>query len=145
MFNKPKRRLVLLVALLALGLAACVPGAGPGIRIIDGQTWSARFDVNVNAAGANIKLPVDLALTFSQRINQVSAKATLEYNAGIFRLQTPGIIDLDGRLGIDDHLSLESGSGALTFDGSFVGERLVGTVSIAGVVPVSNVTFTRSR
>lgn len=140
------RRLILITAVVAMTLAACVPGAVPGLRFIDGQTWSARFDVEVRPAGlATIRLPVDLALTFSQQLNQVTANATLQYDAGIFRLQSPSIIELNGRLGLDDHLNLESSSNVLTFEGNFVGDKLVGTVAIAGVVPVSNVTFTRAR
>jgi hypothetical protein len=75
----------------------------------------------------------------------VAADATLEYDAGLFRLNTSGLVELTGRLGLDDHLDLESTSGALTFDGRFVGDRLIGTVAIAGVVPVGDVVFTRVR
>lgn len=138
------RILILTGVLLAMTLAACIP-AVPFLRNIDGQTWSARFQVDVQVAGTTIRLPVDLALTFSQRLQDVTAKATLQYDTGIFRLQTGGLVDLTGRIGLDDHLELRSGSNVLAFDGSFAGERLVGTVSIAGVVPVGNVTFTRTR
>ncbi len=138
------RTLILTGVLLVATLAACIP-AVPFLRNIDGQTWSARFQVEVQVAGATIRLPVDLALTFSQRLQDVTAGATLQYDTGIFRLQTGSIVDLTGRIGLDDHLELRSGSNVLAFDGSFAGERLVGTVSIAGVVPVANVTFTRTR
>lgn len=138
------RTLILTGVLLVATLAACIP-AVPFLRNIDGQTWSARFQVEVQVAGAAIRLPVDLALTFSQRLQDVTAKATLQYDTGIFRLQTGSIVDLTGRIGLDDHLELRSGSNVLAFDGSFAGERLVGTVSIAGVVPVANVAFTRTR
>ena len=141
-----RRRLTALAATLTLALVACLPVAVPGLRNINGQTWSARFEVEVRPAGlATVRLPVNLALTFNQRLDQVTAKATLQYDAGIFRLESPGIVDLEGRLGLDDHLSLRSGSKALTFDGTFVGDRLVGTVAIAGVVPVSDVTFALQR
>lgn len=139
------RKLAASAALLVLALAACIP-VSPFLRNIDGQTWSARFEVEAQVAGvANVRLPVDLALTFSQRLQDVTARATLQYDTGIFRLQTGSLVDLQGRLGLDDHLELRSGSNVLAFDGSFVGEKLVGTVSIAGVVPVGNVTFTRTR
>lgn len=138
------RTLILTGVLLVMTLAACIP-AVPFLRNVDGQTWSARFQVDVQVAGTTIRLPVDLALTFSQRLQDVTAKATLQYDTGIFRLQTGGLVDLTGRIGPDDHLELRSGSNVLAFDGSFAGERLVGTVSIAGVVPVGNVTFTRTR
>lgn len=138
------RTLILTGVLLVMTLAACIP-AVPFLRNVDGQTWSARFQVDVQVAGTTIRLPVDLALTFSQRLQDVTAKATLQYDTGIFRLQTGGLVDLTGRIGLDDHLELRSGSNVLAFDGSFAGERLVGTGSIAGVVPVGNVTFTRTR
>jgi hypothetical protein len=84
-------------------------------------------------------------LTFSQSLNDVTAEATLQYDTGLFTLQTGGLVNMQGRLGLDDHLNLQSSSNALTFEGNFVGDRLVGTVAIAGVVPVGNVTFTRVR
>jgi len=139
------RLLALAAAILAVSLAACIPVSVPGLRHIDGQTWSARFAVDVHAGGTSLRLPVDLSMTFSQRLNDVTAQARLEYDAGIFRLQTGGLVDLSGRLGFDDRLELDSPSGALTFDGRFVGDRLVGTVAIAGVLPVADVTFTRTR
>lgn len=143
--NRP-RRLILAAALLALAVSACIPVSVPGLRNIDGQTWSARFDVDVQLAGAaTVRLPVAVALTFDQQLQDVSADATIEYDAGIIRLQTGRLVALSGFLGFDDRLELDSSSGALTFTGRFVGDRLVGTVAIAGVVPVSDVTFTRAR
>jgi hypothetical protein len=139
-------RLGALALLATLVLSACVPFSTPFLRIVDGQTWAARFDVTVGTAGGPVlRLPVDLALTFQQSFTDVTADATLEYDAGLFRLNTSGLIELSGRLGIDDHLDLESPSGALTFDGRFVGDRLIGTVAIAGVVPVGDVVFNRIR
>jgi len=126
-------------------LAACVPGLVPGLRNVHGQTWSARFEVDVQVATSTVRLPVEVALTFSQSLQDVSADATIEYDAGIFRLQTGRLVSLDGRLGLDGHLALDSPSNLLSFEGSFVGDALVGTVAIAGVVPVGNVTFTRIR
>ena len=140
--NHPPRtyaRLAALALLATLVLTACVPISTPFVRIVDGQTWAARFEVTVGAAGGpTLRLPVDLALTFQQSFTDVTADATLEYDAGLFRLNTSGLIELSGRLGLDDHLDLESPSGALTFDGRFVGDRLIGTVAIAGVVPVGD-------
>ncbi len=139
-------RLALSGLLAALVLAACVPISTPFLRNVDGQTWAARFDVAVGPAeGPALRLPVDLALTFRQNWTDVSADASLEYDAGLFRLNTSGLVELTGRLGLDDHLALESASGGLTFDGRFVGDRLIGTVAIAGVVPVGDVVFTRVR
>lgn len=140
------RKLLSIAALFALVLAACVPITMPGLRNIEGQTWSARFEVEVRPGNvATIRLPVDLALTFSQRLQDVTAQATLQYDTGIFLLQTGSLVDMQGRLGFDDHLNLQSSSNALTFEGNFLGDTLVGTVAIAGVVPVGNVTFTRVR
>lgn len=139
------QRLVLTAVLAVLTLAACIPIGIPGLRNLHGQTWAARFDVQANIAGATIRLPVDVALKFSQNLQNVDAEATIEYDAGILRLQTGRLVQLNGRIGLDDHLSLDSSSNVLAFDGSFVGDRLVGTVSIAGVVPVGQVTFTRIR
>src|SRR5690625_200900 len=100
-----RSRLLLIASLLGLlTLAACIPVSVPGLRHIDGQTWSARFDVEVQAGITNIRLPVDLAITFRQRLHDIDATATLEYDAGIFRLQTGRLVELDGRLGLDDHL-----------------------------------------
>ena len=136
-----------IVGLLAsLVLAACVPISTPFLRNIDGQTWAARFDVAVGPTEAPVlRLPVDLALTFRQNWTDVSADASLEYDVGLFRLGTSGLVELTGRLGLDDHLDLDSPSGALTFEGRFAGDRLIGTVAIAGVVPVGDVVFTRVR
>ena len=140
-----RSRLLLLSFALVLVLAACIPVSVPGLRNIDGQTWAASFEVEVQAGITNIRLPVDLALTFEQRLHDIDAQATLEYDAGIFRLQTGRLVQLEGRLGLDDHLELRSGTNALTFDGRFVGNQLRGRVAIAGVVPVGDVTFTRVR
>lgn len=126
-------------------LAACVPGLVPGLRNIHGQTWSARFEVDVRVATTTIRLPVEVALTFRQNLQNVSADATIEHDVGIFRLQTGRLVELSGRIGLDDRLDLDSPNNALTFEGRFVGDRLVGTVAIAGVVPVGDVTFTRIR
>ncbi|MFN2322309.1 MAG: hypothetical protein ABR510_05060 [Trueperaceae bacterium] len=139
-------RLATLTLLAILVLAACVPISTPFLRNVDGQTWAARFDVAVGPAEApTLRLPVDLALTFRQSWTNVTADASLEYDAGLFRLNTSGLVELTGRMGLDDHLGLESASGGLTFDGRFVGDRLIGTVAIAGVVPVGDVVFVRVR
>lgn len=139
-------RLATITLLAILVLAACVPISTPFLRNVDGQTWAARFDVAVGPAEApTLRLPVDLALTFRQSWTNVTADASLEYDALLFRLQTGRLVELTGRLGLDDHLSLESASGGLSFDGRFVGDRLIGTVAIAGVVPVGDVVFTRIR
>ncbi len=144
--SKLPRSLALVATLLVFTLSACLPITVPGLRNIDGQTWSARFEVEVRPANvAAIRLPVDIALTFSQRLHDVTAQAKIQYDAGIFRLQTGSLVDLQGRLGFDDHLDLQSNSGALAFEGNFVGNNLVGTVSIGGLVPVGNVTFVKSR
>lgn len=141
-----RHRLLAGIVVLAAALAACVPGLGPQLRIIDGQTWASRFEVEANVAGlATVRLPVDLALTFKQRLSDVTATATLQYDTGIFRLQTGGLVELSGHLGLDGRLDLRSSSNVLAFEGDFVGDRLIGTVSIAGVVPVTDVTFRRSR
>ncbi len=140
------RKLALIAALFAFVFAACVPITIPGLRNVHGQIWAARFEVEVRPGNVTtIRLPVDLALTFSQSLNDVTAEATLQYDTGLFTLQTGGLVNMQGRLGLDDHLDLQSSSNALTFEGNFVGDRLVGTVAIAGVVPVGNVTFTRVR
>ncbi|MBX3144948.1 MAG: hypothetical protein KF813_14410 [Trueperaceae bacterium] len=140
------RKLTLAALALVLVLGACVPLNVPGLRNLHNQTWAARFEVEVRPAGlATIRLPVDLALTFSQNFQDVTARATLQYDTGIFRLETGGIVDLSGRIGFDDRLDLSSSSNALQFDGRFVGDRLIGTVSIGGLVPVADVVFTRTR
>ncbi|HZW29024.1 MAG TPA: hypothetical protein VFF08_11245 [Trueperaceae bacterium] len=141
-----RNRLAMLAAALVLvTLSACIPVSVPGLRHIDGQTWSSRFNVDVQAGGSTIRLPVQVSMTFRQQLTDVTADATLEYDAGIFRLQTGGLVQMSGNLGFDDSLQLDSPSGALSFDGRFVGDRLVGTVAIAGVLPVADVTFTRTR
>jgi len=139
------RSLTLAAALLVVTLSACIPVSVPGLRLIDGQTWSARFDVTVQAGPSTFQLPVLLSMTFHQQLTDVTADATLEYDAGIFRLQTGSLVELSGSLGFDDGLQLDSPSGALAFDGRFVGDSLVGTVAIAGVVPVADVDFSRTR
>ena len=139
-------RIAATALLAAVLLAGCVPISTPFLRNLDGQTWAARFDVSVGPAGGPaLRLPVDLAFTFRQTWTDVAADATLEYDAGLFRLATPGLLEMTGRIGIDDRLDLESRSGALTFEGRFVGDRLVGTVAIAGVVPAGDVAFVRVR
>ena len=139
-------RLAATALLATLVLAACVPISSPFLRNVDGQTWAARFDVAIGPVGAPaLRLPVDLALTFRQSWTNVAADASLQYDALLFRLQTGGLVELTGRLGLDDHLDLESASGGLTFDGRFEGDRLIGTVAIAGVVPVGDVVFVRVR
>lgn len=139
-------RLPVIAAATALvALAACVPVSVPGLRHIDAQTWSARFDVEVVVGGSSLSLPVLVSMTFSQQLTDVTAEATIEYDAGLFRLQTGNLVNLTGDLGFDDSLRLDSPSGALTFDGGFVGDRLVGTVAFAGIVPVGDVVFTRTR
>ncbi len=139
------RYLLLAAALLTLALSACIPVSVPGLRHIDGQSWSAGFDVDVQAGPTSVRLPVRVTMTFRQQLTDVSADATIEYDAGIFRLQTGRLAQLSGSLGFDDSLRLDSSSRALTFDGRFAGDRLIGTVAIAGVVPVADVVFTRTR
>lgn len=136
-----------LIALLALfALPACLPGTFALLRNLDGQAWAARFDVAVGPTGGpTVRFPVDLTLTFRQAGADVTADASLEYNSPLLRLQTDGLIALTGRMGFDDRLDLESRSGILTFDGRFVGNRLIGTVAIAGVAPVADVVFVRVR
>jgi hypothetical protein len=139
-------RLAVLALLALLALPACLPGSLGFVRSVDGQTWAARFDVAVGPTGGPaIRFPVDLALTFRQSGADVAADASLEYNSPLLRLGTDGLIALAGRIGFDDRLDLESRSGLLTFEGRFVGNRLVGTVSIAGVAPVGDVGFARVR
>lgn len=131
--------------LVVLGLSACIPGTVPGLRNIHGQTWSARFQVEAQVAGATVRLPVLVSLTFKQRFQEVEADATIEYDAGIFRLSTGSLVELDGRLSFDDHLDLRSSGRTLTVSGYFVGDSFVGTVAIAGVLPVGDVAFSRTR
>lgn len=143
--NSRSRSLALVAALVTVVLSACVPVI-PGLRNIDGQTWAARFDVEVSPAGiGTFRLPVDLALSFTQRLQDLNATATLEYDVGLFRLETGRLVDLQGRIGFDDSVSLQGSQNVLRFEGGFVGDTLVGTVSIAGLVPVGNVAFTRVR
>lgn len=143
MFKLP-RLLLLATTLLTVTLSGCIPVSVPGLRNVDGQTWAARFEVEVRPGDAVIlRLPVNVAITFDQQLQNVTAQATIQYDAGIFRLQTPSLVDLQGRLGFDDHLSLQSNSKVLSFDGRFVGGQLRGTVSLAGLVPVTDVTFLR--
>ena len=142
--NRP-RRLATLVTVLAFTVAACVPVSVPGLRHIDGQTWNSRFDVQVQVGPSVVNLPVDLAITFRQQLQSITADATLQYDAGIFRLQTGRLVEMHGHLGFDDSLTLDSSAGTLSFTGQFVGDRLVGTVAIAGVVPVADVVFARAR
>ncbi len=138
-------RLLGLTAIIALLLAACVPGQGPSVRILHNQVWGANFNVHVQPFGrTGIDLPVRLELDFSQRLTQIEADASLAYNFAIFRLNA-GDLDLSGRIGLDDSLYLSNADGLLQFDGRFMGERLVGTVSIGGLLPVGDVTFTRVR
>lgn len=139
------RKLTLVAIAFALVLGACVPISIPGLRNLHNQTWAARFEVEVRPAGLAIRLPVDLALTFSQNLQDVDARATLQYDTGIFRLETGGIVELSGHIGFDDRLELSSSSNVLRFDGRFIGDTLVGTVSIAGLVPVADVVFARTR
>ena len=140
------RHLALLALIALLALPACLPGSIAFLRNVDGQTWAARFDVAVGPTGGPaIRFPVDLTLTFRQTGTDVTADASLEYNSPLLRLQTDGLIALTGRVGFDDRLDLESRSGLLTFEGRFVGNRLIGTVAIAGVAPVGDVEFVRVR
>jgi hypothetical protein len=138
--------LALLALAALLTLTACLPGTSTRLRNLDGQTWTARFDVAVGPAGGPaVRFPVDLKLTFRQTGADLTADASLEYTSPLLRLQTDGLIALTGRLGFDDRLDLESRSGLLTFEGRFVRHRLIGTVAIAGVAPVGDVAFTRVR
>ena len=140
------RHLTLLALVALLALPACLPGSIGFLRDVDGQTWAARFDVAVGPTGGPaVRFPVDLALTFRQTGADVAADASLEYSSPLLRLQTDGLLALTGRLGFDGRLDLESRSALLTFDGRFVRNRLIGTVSIAGVAPVGDVAFTRVR
>jgi hypothetical protein len=138
--------LALLALAALLTLTACLPGTSTRLRNLDGQTWTARFDVAVGPAGGPaVRFPVDLKLTFRQTGADLTADASLEYTSPLLRLQTDGLIALTGRLGFDDRIDLESRSGLLTFEGRFVRNRMVGTVAIAGVAPVGDVEFTRAR
>jgi hypothetical protein len=139
-------RLALLALAALLTLTACLPGTITRLRNVDGQTWTARFDVAVGPAGGPaVRFPVDLNLTFRQTGADLTADASLEYSSPLLRLQTDGLIALTGRLGFDDRIDLESRSGLLTFEGRFVRNRMIGTVAIAGVAPVGDVEFVRVR
>ena len=145
MRNRNQFRLLGLILVLSLVLAACVPGSGPRLRSLHGQTWGSNFNLQVQLlGGSTVNLPVRLELAFEQRFTDISADASLAYDLSIFRLNF-GDTDLDGRLGLDDSLSLSNDGGLLQFDGRFIGDRLTGIVSIAGFVPVSEVTFMRVR
>ena len=138
-------RMIALASLLALLLAACVPGQGPQVRILHGQPWGADCNVRVQPFGlSGFDLPVRLELDFSQRLTQIDADASLAYNVSILRINA-GDLDLSGRLGLDDSLYLSNSDGLLQFDGRFIGDRLVGTVSVGGLVPVGDVVFSRVR
>ena len=139
------RRLFIGAVMALLALAACIPIGVPGLRNIHGQTWSSRFEVDVQVANTTIRLPVEVELTFNQNLRDVTADATIEHDVGIFRLQTGRLVQLNGRIGLDDRLDLDSPNNVLSFEGRFAGDRLVGTIAIAGVVPVGDVTFTRIR
>ena len=110
--HAPTARLAATLLLATFVLAACVPISTAFLRNVDGQTWAARFDVAVGPVEApTLRLPVDLALTFRQSWTDVSADASLEYDAGLFRLGTRGLVALTGRLGIDDRLDpIDAGS-----------------------------------
>lgn len=138
-------RIIWAAAVLALLLSACLPGAGPRLRIIHGQTWAANFDVRVTPSNsAGFTLPVSLELTFNQRFTDVTADARVAYNAAFFRINT-GDTTLSGHLGIDGSLNLANANRLLQFDGRFEGEALRGTVSIVGFVPVGDVVFRQVR
>lgn len=138
-------RLLGLAAVLVLLLAACVPGHGPQLRNINNQTWGSNFHVTVEPLGVGrMSLPLRLELHFSQRFNQIEADASLAYDFAIFRINT-GDLNMSGRLGLDDSLTLSNSDGLLQLDGRFVGDQLIGTVSVGGLVPVGDVRFTRVR
>ena len=140
-----RARLLSLAAVLALLISACVPGAGPRLRVIHGQTWGADFNVEVTrSVRSGLVLPVTLELAFSQRLNDITADASLAYNTALFRINT-GDTTLTGHLGIDGSLTLSNPNRLLQFDGHFEGDVLRGTVSIGGFVPVGDVTFRRVR
>src|SRR5699024_10208452 len=103
-----RARLLSLAAVLALLISACVPGAGPRLRVIHGQTWGADFNVEVTRSGrSGLVLPVTLELAFSQRLNDITADASLAYNTALFRINT-GDTTLTGHLGIDGSLNLNN-------------------------------------
>lgn len=140
-----RSRLVFAAAVLALLLSACLPGAGPRLRNIHGQTWGSNFSVQVVPSdSAGFRLPVTLELEFTQRFSDIKADASLAYNTALFRINA-GDARLSGHLGIDGNLSLTNPSKLLQFDGRFDGDVLRGTVSIGGFVPVGDVEFRRVR
>lgn len=141
-----QHRFSILVAILSLVVlvSACVPGTGPALRVVHNQTWSASFEVETEALGSMVRFPLSLDLTFTQRFNDVDASASLRYDSFI-QLKTGNLVTLQGRLALDDSLHLADGGGLFTFDGRFHGDYLTGTVAIAGLVPVGNVTFTRTN
>ena len=138
-----KFSILVVIFSLAVLLSACVPGTGPALRVVHNQTWSAHFEVETEALGSFVRFPLTVDLTFTQRFNDVDANASLRYDSFI-QLKTGNLITLQGRLGLDDSLHLADGGGLLTFDGRFLGDHLVGTVAIAGLVPVGDVTFSRT-
>lgn len=145
MRNQKTIRLLGIVLVLGVLLAACVPGQGPRLRSLHGQVWGSSFHVQVQLlGGSSFDLPVRLELDFEQRFTDIEADASLAYDLAIFRLNF-GDTDLEGRLGLDDSLTLANDNGLLQFDGSFVGDQLRGIVSVGGFVSVGEVTFTRVR
>lgn len=143
--NISRRYPILLgIVTLVLALSACLPGSGPTLRVLHNQTWSAHFDVQTEAFGSAVRFPLKLDLTFQQSFNDINAEAGLTYESFI-QLQTGSLVHLQGRLGLDDSLHLADTGDLLNFDGRFMGDQLVGTVSIAGLIPVGDVVFTRSR
>src|SRR5690625_3798773 len=145
MRNRTQFRLLGLILVLSLVLAACVPGSGPRLRSLHGQTWGSNFNLQVQLlGGSTVNLPVRLELAFEQRFTDISADASLAYDLSIFRLNF-GDTDLDGRLGLAESRSQRKDSGLRQFDGRFVGDRLPGIVSLSGFVSVSEVTFTCVR
>src|SRR5690625_3752297 len=140
-----RSRLVFAVAVLALLLSACLPGAGPRLRNIHGQTWGSNFNVQVVPSGsAGFRLPVTLELEFTRRFSDITADASLAYNSALFRINA-GDARLTCHLGIEGNLSLANPSKLLQFDGRFDGDILRGTVCIGGFVPVGDVEFRRIR
>lgn len=141
-----QRKISILIAILSLVVlvSACVPGTGPALRVVHNQTWSANFEVETEALGSMVRFPLSLDLTFTQRFNDVDASASLRYDSFI-QLKTGNLVTLQGRLALDDSLHLADNGGLFTFDGRFHGDYLTGTVAIAGLVPVGDVTFTRTN
>lgn len=140
-----RRYSILIVVLIAAFLlSACVPGGGPLLRSVHNQTWSARFDVHTEALGSAISFPLNLDVTFQQQLADVQADTSLSYDSFI-QLRTGSFVTLQGRIGLNDSLQMSDNAGLFSFDGYFYGDRLIGTVSIAGLIPVTDVTFTRTR